>query len=189
MSEKVRVIVANFFAGFVEQCKKLTTEKQRYGLVCTAGLLLIAVVIMITGSPTSQQAAYVQSEREAHSADQQRYQEFIPAPSSGIRDPFSAPDSFTVKQKQEKESANLPAIASSEKLPATPPLQEKAPTNDELPVLIGTIRDSKTQLAILLYKGTSRSYRVGQKVGVYQLEEISDKSAVIRGGRENGSYK
>lgn len=175
--------MADCFASFCGQLKNLLADKKHKRSICLVGIVLI-VVILMPGSPDPIPAA---SSSQPDTGQQEvaklSHEGAILLPSSEtMRDPFAEPPGFGTT-KAERVSVNLLANRIPEKMTAASNVQEKKPVNEDIPVLTGIMEDSQTQVAIIRYRGVSRSYRIGQTVGQYQLIGITGKTVIILGSQ------
>ncbi len=171
--------MADYFASFCGQLKKLLVDKKHKRIICLVGIVLIVVIIM-PGSPdpTPAVSGSQPDTGQQEVAKLSREEVIILPPRETMRDPFAEPPGL-VTTKADRVSANLLVNSMPEKMTPATQVQEKRPVNGEIPVLTGIMEDSKTQVAIIRYKGVSRSYRIGQTVGQYQLIRITGKTVIV----------
>ncbi|XER06661.1 hypothetical protein SRRS_22020 [Sporomusa rhizae] len=179
--------MAEVIAKITEQFKNLPPEKRRLMVICFVGAILVA--IMLRPQSTEQVTASTLPPKEVKtkvgSLSVQPVQKEIISLPAATRDPFAAPSGFEVDAKPEKSPASLQpgstlATSAAAPVPAANMGNDTVP-KDAMPILVGTINDNTTHIAIISYRGTKRSYHIGQMVGSYKLISISDRSAVIQG--------
>jgi hypothetical protein len=101
--------------------------------------------------------------------------------SEARHDPFAVPSEY-----------QQPAPADKNTLPERPPANPSGASAKEIahysegqqdvrPVLVGVVSGNDTYRAIIQYGADSRSYRVSESVGPYQLVAISDDAVTLSG--------
>lgn len=180
--------MAEFIAKITEQFKSLPSEKRRFTVICFVGAVLI--VLMLRLDLTEQVTASTLPPKEVKVKEssmlvQPIQREISPVPAA-TRDPFAVPSGF--EDNPEKPPGNLkpsstPAPTVVTPVPSANTGKATIPKN-ETPILVGVITDNTTNIAIISYQGTSRSYHIGQMVGSYKLISIYDKSAIIQGRQD-----
>lgn len=152
--------------------------RQRYLVLAGISSLLIAGMSFLV-SPAEQPVSRVSpSEVKSKPADSQ------PVMPKGyvaqtMRDPFAPPEGFGKADKPVAipQAGYRPAPAG--------PAQERVVVQDfsqeTLPLLVGVVTGGNRQMAIINYNNTSRSYYLGEQIGVYKLAKIDTNSVVVQG--------
>lgn len=172
-------IMASCFDNIINQIKNLITDRKRIKIIGFFMIILL-IVILMPGSPEpAPVSGSIQPEGQYREAAAIRFYEGpIAPPRENIRDPFNAPPGLEISSP-ERIVASLSKSKMPEKMTAE--IQEKKSLKEDVPVLTGLMGNGKNQIAIIRYKGISRTYHIGQTIGQYRLAEISEKTAIVLG--------
>ncbi|MBP2635089.1 MAG: hypothetical protein H6Q72_996 [Firmicutes bacterium] len=174
--------MVELFAKFLGQIKVLLADKKRKRYILFAGIILITAILILDLPDSTPASNHIEKEvKKQEKAKTQFHEGPVDLPPRGAkRDPFEPPPEITAAQVNKLPASLLPDKLQGQTT-AVPRLQEKGPAKEELPILTGIVGDEKTQAAIIAYKGVSRSYRVGQTIGQYQLTAINEKAVNVVG--------
>lgn len=174
--------MAESFANLLVQIKALFADKKHNRYILFVGIILIAAIFIMNLSDATPASSQVRQElTKQEKAKPQFHEGPIDLPPRGAnRDLFAAPPEIAAAQVDKLPSSLLPAKI-QEQMAVASKIQENRPAKEDMPILTGIIGDEKTQTAIISYKGVSRSYRIGQTIGQYQLSAINEKTVNVVG--------